>query len=363
MFIVFRRSLEIFFIFYRLGLTSPSCKESPHKRHSSIYFIPIRCLPPNTLARTPYHSQSACNPQRSNCRRNSVHNPPCPLPPHCARLPTLGDILTRQLEILRSTTDKVITRYTHEHSVEGVGNDRVMCDSVGEKPQPDTRRRALDLLRYDALHEDMRDEHGVQYVSCRGGQAEFGPGNPATVGARLGAVAHRVDPPAVDAQGHAGDDMRYDRGEDQERLEGEGLVVRPREKEVFICFHCIPCEERDERGVGVVHCQVERGREGCVFLHGGEDVQGPRGRKAEEIRGCPGCMWELGGVNVGGVGRVESWGFLVDRRGFDFVHGHGGNRGAGVARGERGEFGRRHVRRCFRELVDRRLSGHLLKQE
>lgn len=85
-------------------------------------------------------------------------------------------------------------------------------------------------------------------------------------------------PPVVKAQADAGEDVCCDGAGEEERLEREGLVVGAREEEVGLRGWDRACEERDERGVGVVEDEEERGRDGGVFLESVEDVrQGPVG--------------------------------------------------------------------------------------
>lgn len=230
-----------------------SSKQPPQPRHSGIDAIPILRFPTDTGAGSSNNAQPASDPQGGNHGRDTTNDPPPPLPPHGTTLSSLGDVLARETEILGGAGDEVPTRQADKDGVEGVGEPRVVRDAVGEEPQPDARAAPLDLVGYDALHEHVRHEHRVQHVPGRRGRAERRVGNLAALGVRFGAVPFGGQAAPVEAQRHAGQDVCDDGGEDHQRLEREGLVVRSGQEEVAVAFGRGPREQRDQRRVGVVH--------------------------------------------------------------------------------------------------------------
>lgn len=189
----------------------------------------------------------------------------------------------------------------------------------------------------------MHRENGVHGVSQRRGEAEFRPGHVLALPMGLGPVPPGTHPPSIDPQGqtarHVGDDGR----EDEERLEREGLVVWPREEEVFVGFPGRLGYQGYETGVGIVHGEVDGGRDGGVFLQAGQDLERGRGRETEEVGRVVRRGWKRLFLDIGGVGRILRGFLVVDRTGFDFVHGDCRDGGAGVAQRERWEiFGGGH---------------------
>jgi hypothetical protein len=81
-------------------------------------------------------------------------------------------------------------------------------------------------------------------------------------------MAKYVLPTMIDAQADAREDICCNRGCEEKRLERKGLVIGPREEEIGFRGGDGACEERDERGVGVVEDEVELWRESGVFLDG-----------------------------------------------------------------------------------------------
>lgn len=110
-----------------------------------------------------------------------------------------------------------------------------------------------------------------QDVAQQRSAAQSWPRDRALVCACLGAVALQGLSPPVEAQrdaaGYVGDEGQCD----DEGLGEGGLVVRPCEQEVAVCFGDGAGGERDERGV----CDVE----------GGEDAEGV-GRVLLDARYC-----------------------------------------------------------------------------
>lgn len=150
----------------------------------------------------------------------------------------------------------------------------------------------------------MHRENGVHGVSQRRGEAEFRPGHVLALPMGLGPVPPGTHPPSIDPQGqtarHVGDDGR----EDEERLEREGLVVWPREEEVFVGFPGRLGYQGYETGVGIVHGEVDGGRDGGVFLQAGQDLERGRGRETEEVGRVVRRGWKRLFLDIGGVGRI-----------------------------------------------------------
>ena len=133
-----------------------------------------------------------------------------------------------------------------EHArVADVRKDGMLGDAVGEIPQADAGGAAVDFEGRDAVYEHVACHEGVERVAGRGGEGEFGPGYSLSVSVGVCAVASGVLASAVDPQGEAGEDVGEDGGEDEEGLEGEGLVVWSREEEEVVgCAEGLG-EERD----------------------------------------------------------------------------------------------------------------------
>lgn len=117
----------------------------------------------------------------------------------------------------------------------------------------------------------MPHHQGHEEIAQQRLGGEFGPGDTAALGAGLGAVAADVEPAPVQAEGQAGEEVRGQRGEDQEGLEQRRLVVRSRQEEVGVrAVQVAPGEQGKEGGVGQVQGEEEGEGVGGVFLEGDE---------------------------------------------------------------------------------------------
>lgn len=177
------------------------------------------------------------------------------------------------------------TRHGDEDGVTDVGDPGVVCDAVREVAEADAGRAAFDLLGDHSLGEDMEGKHGIHGVAQRRGQAELRPGDVLALPVSLGAVSPGIHAPSVDSQcdtaGHMGDDGR----ENEEWLQRERLIVRPREEQVLVGFPRGLGNQGYKTGVGVVHGQVDCGRDGRVFLETREDFEGRGGCETKEVGG------------------------------------------------------------------------------
>jgi hypothetical protein len=144
----------------------------------------------------------------------------------------------------------------------------VLRDTVSKISQADAGATPVVLERQDAVDEDVRHHHRIQCITQSGCRGEFGPGDGATVGAVLGAVAQYRLPAVIEAECDSRQDVGGDGDEDEEWFEGEGLVEGPCEEEGVVGGGQRLRDERDHGCVGVVHEEVDGGGDGGVFLQG-----------------------------------------------------------------------------------------------
>lgn len=145
------------------------------------------------------------------------------------------------------------------------------CERVADVLQANSRGAALDPQRQDAVGESMAADEGSGEVAEGAGAAEVRPRHGAALGegGAVAGVALEGLAAAVEAQGEAGGDVGGERGDDEERLEGEVLVVGPGEEEVGVAGRDGAGGEGYQGGVGDVGGGEDGEGVGRVFLDAG----------------------------------------------------------------------------------------------